>query len=186
MILGPSDGSGSGYGSREDADVRLYMMRHGPAEDQAVSGRDGDRALTASGRERVRRVGHVLAKADEAPLHVITSHLVRAVQTAEIVAVVTKLGDRGGSVDVRRELAPSGQAQHLARELVREGRKRVLLVGHEPDLTGLVAALVGRFGRPFEKAMVVGLELSAAEDSNGARIRFFLDPKTLELEMVPR
>jgi phosphohistidine phosphatase len=157
--------------------MKLYVMRHGPAEDQSPSGQDADRALSASGRERVRRVAEALLGADEVPLQIVTSQLVRAVQTAEVVAVITELSDRGGSVEVRRELAPAGEAVALARSLAREGQKRVLLVGHEPDLSSLVSALLGRFDGDFEKAMVVGLTVGA--DGASARLRFVLDPKAL-------
>ena len=155
--------------------AKLYVMRHGPAEDQAASGRDGDRALTSSGRRRVREVAQALLDAGEAPLQLASSQLVRAVQTAEIIATVTGFAGHEGAFDVRRELAPGGDAVSLARRLVAEGRKRVCVVGHEPDLSALVSALVGRFDRSLEKAMVVGLQVSA---HGLATVRFVLDPKT--------
>jgi phosphohistidine phosphatase SixA len=62
---------------------------------------------------------------------------------------------------------------------VAEGRKRVMLVGHEPDLSELVGALVGTFGRGFDKAMVVGLHLPSV--TGRGRLRFVLEPKTLKL-----
>jgi phosphohistidine phosphatase len=163
--------------------VKLYVMRHGPAEDSAASGADGDRALTPSGRERVRDVAKALVAAGEEPLRIITSPLVRAVQTAEIVAVVTKLGGRGGSVEVRRELSPGGDAAKLAHELAVAGAKRVMLVGHEPDLSALVAALAGDGPHPFEKAMVVALQ--PVSDGARPKVRFVLDPKSLKLQSRP-
>jgi phosphohistidine phosphatase len=160
--------------------VKLYVMRHGPAEDHSESGVDADRALTVSGRERVRAVAAALSEAGEAPLTILTSPLVRAVQTAEIVAVVTELGARDGGVTVRRAVGPGGDAERLVRTLASEQKKRVMVVGHEPDLSGLVASLLGHFGRSFDKAMVVGLHVP---DQGGAvRLRFVLDPKSLELE----
>jgi phosphohistidine phosphatase len=160
--------------------VKLYVMRHGPAEDQAATGVDADRALTVAGRERVKSVAKVLAAAGEEPASIITSSLVRAVQTAEIVAIVTKVGERGGTVQVRRELAPGGNAAKLAEELTTGGAKRVMLVGHEPDLSGLVVTLLGAFSRPFEKAMVVGLH--PVSEATHAKLRFVLDPKALKLQ----
>ncbi len=158
-------------------------MRHGPAEDSAPSGVDGDRALTPSGRERVRAVAKVLVAEKEEPLRIVTSPLVRAVQTAEIVAIATKIGDRRGTVEVRREVAPGGDAAGLVYRLAAEGAKRVMLVGHEPDLSSLAGGLLGGFGRPFEKAMVVGIHPIGA----GARpkLRFVLDPKLLTLQAEP-
>jgi phosphohistidine phosphatase len=160
--------------------MKLYVMRHGSSEDRSESGVDGDRALTIPGRERVRAVARLLLDSNEEPTYIVTSPLVRAVQTAEIVALVTKLGDRDGTVEVRRDLAPGGDAARLVQRLVSEQRRRVLLAGHEPDLSGLVAALVGGFGRSFDKAMVVGLHVP--DRGAGARLRFVLDPRSLELE----
>lgn len=155
-------------------------MRHGPAEDQAASGVDGHRALTGSGRERVRAVAKILVEEGEEPAHVVTSPLVRAVQTAEIVAIVTKLSDRGGTVTVLRDMAPGGDAAALARRIASEGQKRVMLVGHEPDLSSLAGALLGTFERPFDKAAVLGIHLSSGADR--ARLRFVLDPKALRFD----
>lgn len=157
-------------------------MRHGPAEDHADSGMDSDRALTTSGRERVRNVAKYLLDLDEAPLLVITSPLVRAVQTAEIVAVATKLSDKEGSVQVRRELSPgSGGGGAMVAGLAARATKRVMLVGHEPDLAELVSTLVpGGAARSFEKAMVIGLHID--ERGDGSRLRFVLDPRALRLE----
>lgn len=160
--------------------MKLYVMRHGSAEDHTQSGFDGDRALTAAGRERVRHVGKALVDAGEQPLTILTSPLVRAVQTAEIVAFVTKLGEHGGTVAVRREIAPGGDAAGLARALLAEGAKRVMLVGHEPDLSALVSELLGSFDRPFDKAMVVGVHLPAG--GGRVRLRFVLEPKALRLD----
>ena len=172
-------------------------MRHGPAEDAAESRRDFDRALTPSGRERVRDVARLLASEDEAPLLVLSSPLVRALQTAEIVAAVTKLSERGGTVETRRELAAGSSALGLVRSLVHHKKKRVMLVGHEPDLATLVAQLSGHVvGLGLQKAMVVGLqtrptsrgesnesaEAAADDTAPSMRLRFVLDPKALAFE----
>src|SRR5262245_36571238 len=122
--------------------MKVYIMRHGPAEDESASGRDFDRALTPAGRERVMSVARALVQADEAPASIVSSPLVRALQTAEIVAAATKLADRGGNVETRREIAPGGAAIPLIEELRREKRRRVMLVGHEPDLSSLVFRMV--------------------------------------------
>jgi phosphohistidine phosphatase len=169
--------------------VKLYIMRHGPAEDQADSGMDEDRALTASGRERVRNVAKLLVELGEEPLQIITSPLVRAVQTAEIVAVVTRLGDREGEVDVRRELSPAeGGGAALVAALASTASKRVMLVGHEPDLSELISALLAGASHgtakpvlpSFDKAMVVGLHVESRDEHT--RLRFVLDPRGLKLD----
>jgi phosphohistidine phosphatase len=164
--------------------MKFYLMRHGPAEDRADSGLDSDRALTPAGRDRVRGVAKRLLEIEEAPIRIVTSPLARSVQTAEIVAIAGKLAARRGTVEVRRELSPGAGAEAvlLVRQTALEGGKRVLFVGHEPDLTAVASILLGGFDRPFDKAMVVGLHLPA--EGGQAHLRFVLDPRTLALETV--
>jgi len=175
--------------------MKLYVMRHGSAEDDAPTGRDADRVLTPAGRERVRLVAEALELAGEAPFAILSSPLARALETAEIVAAVTELeirvreakgaGGSSGAVEVRREMAPGGDTMGLAIELLRNGRKRVMIVGHEPDLSMLVAQLVGRHSEQgMTKSMVVGVKLFAppgatTNDEVTRELRFILDPKTL-------
>lgn len=163
--------------------MKLYVMRHGPAHDTAESGMDADRTLSPSGRERVKNVARALLDAKEEPLTIFTSPLVRATQTAEIVAIVTNVGDRGGTVEVRRDLAPGASPLGLARSLAFEKKRRVMLVGHEPDLSALVAGLLGEAVGPLEKAMVVGLHLPS--DGGDGRLRFVLEPKLPRLAWAP-
>jgi phosphohistidine phosphatase len=160
--------------------VKLYVMRHGAAEDHSPTGRDADRALTTSGRDRVRSVAKALIEADEAPIAIVSSPLVRALQTAEIVAANAKVE---APVEIRRELAPGGENVALVGELFSAGRRRVMVTGHEPDLSILVAQLIGRMpGEGMLKAMVVGLKLSPGDGPGyTAKLRFVLDPKSLEL-----
>ena len=160
--------------------MKLYVTRHGPAEDQAPSGVDADRALTPAGRGRVIGVARARVGAGELPLLIVTSPLVRAVQTAEIMALETRLGERDGRVVVMRDVAPGGSQVRLAHRLAAEQRKRVMFVGHEPDLSALVSALLGGFERPFEKAMVVAVHVPPGAGACG--LRFVLDPRSMSLE----
>jgi phosphohistidine phosphatase SixA len=98
------------------------------------------------------------------------------------VAAVTKLD---GKVEITSEMAPGGDGLRLAAELIRAGRKRVMVVGHEPDLSMLVMRLLGQPpALGMQKAMVVGAKLTLVPDAQdeghvSATKRFILDPKTL-------
>src|SRR5262245_6733310 len=71
-----------------------------------------------------------------------TSPLVRAVQTAELIAVgLTFAGD----VVARPELMPGGNAHAIEHDLAKlEPTASAILVGHEPGLSGLGGVLIGR------------------------------------------
>ena len=157
--------------------MKLYVMRHGTAEDESADGRDATRALTGAGRERVRDVARKLAAEGEAPKIIVSSPLVRALQTAEIVHAHAKVES---ALEVNVAFAPHGDSLAFVREAARAGRKRVMVVGHEPDLSILVASLIGQpLPLGFSKAMVVALRVPNA--GGDAVLRFILDPKTLEI-----
>lgn len=155
--------------------MRLYVARHGPAEDISKSGKDFDRPLTPAGRDRVRHVAKALGRRGEEPRVIFTSPLVRALQTAEVIAA--ELGV--SQVETTRDLAPAGDATSFFRVLVAQKTKRAMVVGHQPDLSILIETVTeDRFPYDMTKAMVVGLRV---EEGKPARLRFVLDPKTLEL-----
>jgi phosphohistidine phosphatase len=161
--------------------VKIYVMRHGPAEDQARSGRDFDRKLTASGRARTELVARELEKQDEQPKRIVSSPLVRTLETAEVVIQALRLDI---APEARQELAPGGDALTLVRELAAEGARRVMLVGHEPDVSRLTSRLLPEWSHGFDKAMVVGLKLDrdvlgGSKDDPGAVLRFVIEPKRL-------
>jgi phosphohistidine phosphatase len=139
--------------------MRLYVMRHGPAEDRAPSGRDFDRALTRAGREVVARAARSLHE-HPLPARVIASPYLRAHQTAEIVASTASL-----EIEVHEDLAAdAGLPLALVRDLA-AAESSALLVGHQPIVEELVRALVhpGRVPLPtgFRTAMIVALDQAA-------------------------
>jgi len=161
--------------------VKIYVMRHGPAEDQSATGRDYDRKLTSSGRTRTEIAAHELGRW-ERPKRVISSPLVRTVETAEVVMAALGLTF---DLETREELAPAGDAIGLVNELAAQGAKRVILIGHEPDVSTLTALLLPSWSRSFDKAMVVGLKIDRASLANrsqgepSTKLRFVIDAKRL-------
>jgi phosphohistidine phosphatase len=117
--------------------LKLYLVRHGHAGDpDAWKGPDDSRPLTAQGRGDLRRSARALARKETIDL-LCTSPLVRAVQTAEILAEALDLDD----VTVLEELRPDVPVQALLERAAREEAKRIALVGHDPQITGALAAL---------------------------------------------
>ena len=148
-------------------------MRHGPAEDDAPSGRDADRQLTTAGRTRVRQVVRELIRRGKSPHIVLSSPLARARQTAEIV--VEEAGLASSALELKNELAMTGRARMLLNQVVAAKRKRVVLVGHEPELSSLVFELTG-ISIVMQKAMIVAV---ACKEDGSFRLKFVIDPKEL-------
>lgn len=107
----------------------VYLVRHGRAEDTHRLG-DEARALTAEGRDELRAFARDLRR--ELVLEgIATSPLVRAVQTAEILAEACGISD----VRVRRELKYPGASARTIGALAGELGPGWALVGHNPSLS---------------------------------------------------
>jgi phosphohistidine phosphatase len=121
----------------------LYIMRHGIAVDRGTAGYadDAKRPLTPEGAKKMSEITAGLVRVGFDPDWIVTSPLVRAAETAEIVA--DRLG-RHVPRDSCDALRPGGSAEALLAFLAKQpSRCRVLVVGHEPDLSELAARLVG-------------------------------------------
>jgi phosphohistidine phosphatase len=139
-------------GGRAATPAPILLVRHGKAEDDHPIG-DGARALTETGRELFRE--HARTVAELVRLEgIATSPLVRAVQTAEILADACGLTQ----VLVRRELDLSSASARSIEALGRELGPGWALVGHNPSLGEALAHLLGR-PEPlrFRKGAVVAL-----------------------------
>src|SRR5439155_12734802 len=103
----------------------------------------------------------------------------RARETADLLR---RVATAPPPVEVVEELAPSGRALPLLRECVRRARNETLLVvGHEPDLSTLAAALTGLRGASLElkKAGALGLEFEPGAGPAGGSLAFLLPPRAL-------
>ncbi len=154
--------------------MKLYVMRHGPAEDSSATGYDEDRALTTTGRDRVRSVIELLVREAELPGCVLASPLVRAQQTADIVSAASTRAGRRDTTETVADLAPGGKSLDLVRRLAQGAAADSMLVGHEPDLSRLVERLLeGEMPMPMDKAMVVALDVPV---EGRAALRFIVEP----------
>ena len=159
--------------------MKLYVMRHGPAEDHSDSGQDSDRALTVSGRDRTRSVAKTLIDGEESPLHVATSPLVRAVQTAEIVADAF---DGARLVQIAALSPRKPPAQLLEWLQAHPPEATVALVGHEPHLSTFLCWLLTGLQESFvvfKKGAAAMIESNDPVTAGRAKLSWFLKPSQL-------
>ena len=158
--------------------MEILVIRHGDAVEQAPGLGDPGRWLTGEGRKRTRQVANWLTEHDERrPVEVWTSPIVRAVQTAEIVADAAGLTDE---VSVHAALSTAGNATDTLHLLARyQGHGPLALVGHEPTLSSLAVSLLGKVHWPgFAKSSVLGVTWNG---HGTARFRFLLNPKSMNV-----
>lgn len=164
--------------------MELYLLRHGIAVESGTAGFEDDaaRPLTGKGRRQLRKIAGAIRKLEPKFDLILSSPLLRARQTAEIVAGELKLKKR---LKLSNALAPGSTATILIRQLSREkpAPEKVLLVGHEPDL-GRLVSLFASGSRDlqvdFKKAGLCKLEAEKLRIGKCATLAWLLTPKQLK------
>ncbi len=149
----------------------LWLLRHGDAEAHG-SRADFDRALTSRGERQARAAGRALRQLGVTFDFVFASPRVRALETARLACaelgiepIVHQPLSGGFSLDDVKELIAA----------TRDGQA-LLLVGHEPDMSGLVLALQGG-----HVAMKKGGLASVRIEGSAGELAALLRPREIEL-----
>jgi phosphohistidine phosphatase len=162
--------------------MNLYLMRHGiaVAADQPGMGPDSERPLTPKGVKRMRRVARGLRRLGISFDTILTSPLVRARQTAEIVAETFGLE---GRLEEISELAPEKSVDQLIAGLTRfHEREDLLLVGHNPLLIRALSFFMsGKDSLEIElkKGGIGCVETDGLPPGAPGTLHWFLTPKQL-------
>jgi phosphohistidine phosphatase len=157
----------------------LYVIRHGLAEERGDAWPDDNkRPLTDEGISRMRKSARGLSRVGVTIDVILTSPLVRARQTAELVA--GNLDPRPSLVNVD-SLAPDGSYAAVLADLEKHARRcRIGLVGHEPMLGELAARLIGsRHAIEFKKGAVCRIDIDDLPPAGPGDLRWMLTPKIM-------
>ena len=123
--------------------VRILLVRHADAVSESTGLPDENRYLSPAGRQQVRGLAALLAESGLELGAVVTSPLVRAVQTAELLV---RWLDWSGAVEASQSLAPAGAsvratADWLTRRAEPLAGGALVAVGHEPAISRLAELL---------------------------------------------
>jgi phosphohistidine phosphatase len=156
--------------------TELLVIRHGTAEAHGHPRGDAARALVDKGWRQARDAGVFLRRIGSLPELVLTSPLVRARETAEGLCLAA-----GIEAPVEAGWLACGMDPEQALDELRAYAQigRVAVVGHEPDLSGLVAFLIGAAGGRvrMKKGAVACVRLSVGMRTG--ELQFLLPPKAM-------
>ena len=165
--------------------MNLYILRHGLAVERGKPGfkNDADRPLTAKGKQRLRRITKAMDAMGASFNVILASPFVRAQQTAQIVAEAFKLSKK---LILSDHLTPSGSPKALIEQIneLKPPPTNVLIVGHEPYLSKLVALLAaGNTGLRLElkKGGLAQLQTTRLRYGRCAEIVFLVTPRQMRL-----
>jgi phosphohistidine phosphatase len=161
--------------------MRVILFRHGPAgeRDPKQWPDDAERPLTQKGIARTRAASVGLAGLLEDVNVIATSPLVRAAQTAKLLADVMRGKPVIETID---ELRPGQPPRAILKRLSEASRRHtIVLVGHEPDLGQLAGFLAFQTPAPLtlKKAGACSIAFEEAPKAGSGRIEWLLTPRLL-------
>ena len=156
----------------------LYFVRHGDAGHHSATADDDDRRLSEAGVAALKAAAPLLRRLNLRPDLVLSSPLPRALETAELV--MEGLGIDGEPVPDDR-LRPGADWGDLARGMAAHPEaRRVMFVGHEPDLSSAMRLLTGAASVRMRKGGIGCVEFPGVPEPGGGELAWLLDPDLYE------
>jgi phosphohistidine phosphatase len=156
--------------------VNVYLIRHGDAEPASYQVKDFDRQLTEEGKETLRKAVQGWTKLISTFDYIVSSPLVRAIQTAEIVKEIFNVkndlifdrcivsGDTKSVIDLANALRSNN----------------VAFVGHEPSFSHYTAELIAAPGAyiNFKKGMIAKIRFEGKARLGSGELEFLIPAKS--------
>ncbi len=161
------------------ADLQVYVIRHGLAEARGDAWPDDTkRPLSEDGIAGLRQTGRALRLLDVSFGVILSSPLVRARQTAEILAAA---GRPAPPIVIADSLAPGGAHTAIVKAIAAQARRApVAIVGHEPGLGECTARFLG-LPQPLalKKGSITCIDFDRFSAAATGQLRWLLPPKVL-------
>jgi phosphohistidine phosphatase len=158
--------------------VEFYLVRHGIAAEREEYTEDAVRPLTGEGKQKTKQVAQQLFNLGLRCDLILTSPLVRARQTADIL----KAKGLSSQLEESTALSPEGDFYSWLswfEEWQNQGGTKLVLVGHEPNLGEWTEILVwgeAKGNLVVKKAGVMGVQLPESGSPIGRSSLFWLTP----------
>ncbi len=162
-------------GRPDETDFSLYLLRHAHAGNAgAWAGDDAERPLSARGKDQAQRLGRLMAARGVVPDTIVASPKVRARQTANIVGDALGVG-----VTSDDRLADMFDLDALAALIAGMGGTSLMIVGHDPDFSEILATLVGAAEMPMRKGALARVDLVLPLGPGCGVLRYLVPPELL-------
>jgi phosphohistidine phosphatase len=161
------------------ATLELYLVRHAIAAERGDEfPDDSKRPLTSQGISRFKKEAAALDALGMSVALILTSPLVRARQTADILSESLEGKPTVVNTD---SLSPAGTAAAVVQDLTKHAKKgRIALVGHEPNIGELAGRLIGaRTPLEFKKGATCRIDFEVLPPKGTGQLRWFLTPRML-------
>ena len=156
--------------------MEIYVLRHGEAEPRNENVPESDRKLTRKGKRDTERVVGLARACKVHPDVVLSSPYVRALSTARIAVKCFKPKP---ALRVTQVLLPEYAPKQVWKEIRAHAEsQQILLVGHEPQLSSVIAYLLGCpvLAVDFKKSAMAGIQMDRLDGEPRGDLKWLITP----------
>jgi phosphohistidine phosphatase len=164
--------------------MKLYLLRHGIAVERGAPEfkDDGLRPLTSEGVKKMKKIAKGMKAVDLEFDFILSSPLIRAKQTAEIVTKALGLEKK---LKIEKALSAEERPEAILEKIEQsyKNASSLLLVGHEPYLTQFISLLLSgdqKIRINLKKGGLCKLTLDKISAPPAATLNWLLTPGQLE------
>jgi phosphohistidine phosphatase len=153
--------------------MNLYLIRHGDADKPSASKPDFERELTQKGRESIKRAAEGWKNIIQSFDIIASSPLTRAVQTAEIIAGIF---NHSKKIITDKRITSGSKPDELIDFLRSLDGRNIAVVGHEPDMSRHLSALISSSGMytEFKKGTISKINFEGRVRLSGGTLEFLI------------
>ena len=156
---------------------RILFLRHGIAEEKSADKPDEERSLTSEGHGEMMKIAQGVETIFPRAQAIWSSPLLRATQTAQWVVKAFRQRIKMQTTDVLR---PDASPKELVKFLEEVKDRRIILVGHEPNLTRNVVSLTGLKNEDGVELKKGGCYTVRVREDGSAILEWLLSPRILK------
>lgn len=158
--------------------MTIYFIRHGEAEEHKIGKSDSERKLTEEGKRKMRRAADGWKNLINGFDYLVSSPLIRAKETADIVKDVFDFDDE---IILDNRLIFGNRTENVV-DLVNELDGSIALFGHEPDFSNHVSNLIsqGNAEIDFKKGMIAKISFGGKARIGGGILEFLIPTKAFK------
>ncbi len=159
--------------------MNIYLIRHGDAEKASLSIRDSERKLTHEGEIKLKAAAEGWKNFIKGFDYIVSSPLVRAMQTAKIVSDVFAYP---GKIITENKIKSGGRTDDLIEIANILNAENVAFIGHEPDFSEHVSALISSSGAriAFKKGTIAKISFHNKAKISRGELEFLIPINTFK------
>ena len=159
--------------------MNLYLIRHGDAEKASLSKSDSERELTSKGKVSIKKAAEGWKKTIKSFDIIASSPLIRAVQTADIIADVF---DYSKKITTDKRITIGNKPNDVIDFIRSFDVENIAIVGHEPDMSNNLSAFTSSAGMylEFKKGTIAKISFEGKIRLSAGTLEFLIPLKVFE------